>query len=74
MRIIIIFLKTNANIFIVDWWGGTRAPKFLELLHYGRSCTNTRIVGKRLADYLVYNKLDLNKVTCIGYSLGIFFN
>lgn len=61
---------TKANVFIVDWYGGTAAKKYLELFYYGRACKNAKTAGYRMADYIANNHLNPKKVTCLGYSLG----
>lgn len=54
----------HANVIMVDWAKGAAMP------WYPSAVDNTRIVGKKLAQFIIDINLDPSKTKCAGHSLG----
>ncbi|CAF0758403.1 unnamed protein product [Brachionus calyciflorus] len=58
-------LKNNdVNVIIIDWSEGAVAPDYIT------AKDNTKIVGKKISEFLFMNDINPSKVHCIGHSLG----
>lgn len=67
-----ILNETQANVFIVDWSGGSKPMLPID---YGAAVANTKYVGQLLAKFLLTllemtNQSDATKFHLIGHSLG----
>lgn len=59
------YRQTDANVIMVDWKGGAG-----NLLEYKRAARNTKIVGRKIAEFIRTNEIDPSLAYCIGHSLG----
>lgn len=59
-NLILLYLKTNANIIVVDWSKGAPMPWYLDAVD------NTRVVGLKTAEFILANNLNPKNVHCIG--------
>lgn len=57
-------LKYDVNVIAIDWSEGAAAPNYLS------ATENTKIVGKKIAQFIRNNEIDPKKIHCIGHSLG----
>lgn len=67
-----ILNATEANVFIVDWSGGSKP---LLPIDYSASVANTKFVGQLIADFITELQIKTNQVSAsnyhlIGHSLG----
>ncbi len=64
-----ILLSENANFIAVDW---TEGAKFDFTAIYTQAAVNTRLVGEKIAQFLIDANIDPKMVHCMGHSLGAY--
>ena len=52
--------QENVNIIVIDWKEGALMPNYLA------AAANTKIVGVKIANFILKNRLDPKKIHCIG--------